>query len=94
MNWNVILNNAIKLEPTEVYYDFLFDSASNWVTCAVGNQCSVIPRHGNGYPLDKELYDLGISFDASIRVKNWSFAKYILKAIEIRSAILIAELSV
>lgn len=36
--------------------------ASEWVTCACGNQCRVIPRCGDGEPIDQRLSDLGMTF--------------------------------
>lgn len=38
------------------------DQASNWVTCACGTQCSIIPRKEDGQPLDEKLRVQGSSF--------------------------------
>lgn len=71
--------------------------ARDWVTCACGNQCSVIPRSG-GMPDDLELQNLGGDFVAAIcgmelRVKhNKTEAIRTLAKIEARSAELLAEM--
>lgn len=36
--------------------------AGDWVTCACGNQCAIIPRSGQGVPEDDELTSLGQEF--------------------------------
>lgn len=38
------------------------DRAGEWVTCACGNQCKVIPRLDDGEPIDDVLSDLGMTF--------------------------------
>ena len=43
-----------------------YDLASQWVTCACGNQCASIPRRPNGQPKDDQLHHLGLSFDFDI----------------------------
>src|SRR5215217_4099768 len=45
--------------------------AGNWPTCAVGNQCAVIPRDSDGEPVDNLLSVLGSEFYKHI--KNWWF---------------------
>lgn len=38
------------------------DAQGSWVTCAVGNQCSIIPRNHYGEPEDPELREHGLEF--------------------------------
>jgi hypothetical protein len=76
--------------------------SENWITCACGNQCDIIPRNGNGKPDDPLLLELGIRFFGAIRamlddegedfVAAREYAKKILMDIEKRSAELIAEI--
>lgn len=45
--------------------------AGNWVTCACGNQCSIIPRvkghyKSAGEPKDYQLYELGLDFSHAV----------------------------
>ena len=99
-DWNEFLDRAIK-EKIPVYADAITlhplyriasAQASSWVTCACGNQCSVIPRRNTeGAPKDKKLLVLGIRFSHSINDGSWQDAKCILKEIEERSAQLIKE---
>lgn len=95
-NWNEFLNKGdwSREELADAY-----ERSSGWVTCAVGNQCSVIPRDGDGKPFDKELQRLGVGFyyflssaaiseDPAIEIGK---AKKILVKIEERSSKLINE---
>jgi len=65
--------------------------AQDWVTCACGRQCDVIPRDKDGSPLDSKLRSLGCYFYCDIRGRDWRTAQKTLSEIESRSAILIAE---
>ncbi len=77
------------------------DLAANWVTCACGNQCEIIPRRTHGCPVDFELKDLGLKFSEAIGFMRWardpSFsaagAREILAAIEKRSAHLMSRMT-
>lgn len=92
-------------------YPGMYDSgtlsrkAKNWVTCACGTLCELIPRYnkstmdGNfsstkkdGAPIDWPLRKLGISFYSHVENENWKAAKTTLDKIEKRSAQIIAEL--
>lgn len=89
-NWYKFLERAMKGKVSESEIADAQDDAESWVTCAVGNQCSIIPRDAKGGgPLDDELYDLGCDFDTAIFDKKWEKAKKLLDKIEIRSALLI-----
>lgn len=88
-NWNEFLNKENISEEEWIEAEEL---AENWVTCACGNQCDVIPRDYFGEPKDWELFELGHNFAKVIESKNISSAKEILKGIEERSAYLINEL--
>lgn len=71
-------------------YSGLRDRAWIWTTCAVGNACAVIPRDADGAPLDIGLNHLGTDFADAVEHCDFDKAKEILRAIEARSAILIA----
>lgn len=38
------------------------NKARSWVTCACGQQCSIIPRADSGVPMDDVLEELGAEF--------------------------------
>jgi len=57
-DWNKFLK---KEKFTEEDLDNAESLASDWVTCACGNMCSIIPRKA-GRPLDKKLARLGERF--------------------------------
>lgn len=57
-DWNKFLK---KEKFTEEELDDADYKASDWVTCACGNMCSIIPRE-DGQPLDKRLAKLGEAF--------------------------------
>jgi hypothetical protein len=88
-NWYDFLNRAIKGNITESEVADAQDDANNWVTCACGNQCSIIPRDEDGEPWDNTLSDLGSDFSYEIDDCKWKDALKILNKIEKRSALLI-----
>lgn len=40
----------------------MFPASNRWVTCAVGNECKIIPRDHLGVPEDRELKNWGVEF--------------------------------
>lgn len=76
--------------------------AAEWVTCACGQLCKVLPRTSCGSPQDKQLSDLGVNFceficrmrddilemDFIAAEKNRNKAEEILKNIEFMGRIL------
>lgn len=85
-------NNPDNIHDKE-YLEKLDNLASDWVTCACGNQCSIIPRNAHGVPRDNTLKWLGCTFYAQI--SNWRFkdALETLLLIEERSAQIISEIN-
>lgn len=86
-DWNRFLKNAIRRKtdlPDEVFHEVCTLSA-DWVTCACGNQCEVIPRNSIGCPLDPILAELGSDFADYISDSLWQDAKRCLKQIENRT---------
>lgn len=88
-DWNLALANPPKIDSEE--HKQLVKLSGDWVTCACGNQCAIIPRSNGLVPDDKELNELGIDFCKSICFADWPLAKYILLQIEARSTILITQ---
>ncbi len=91
-NWNLWLEARINNEY--ISNEALRSAAvlaGNWITCACGNQCSVIPRGFHGMPLDIELRQFGQDFSRLIARQNWTNAVFVLKNIERRSAYLIKQ---
>lgn len=66
--------------------------ASSWVTCAVGNLCSVIPRDMFGAPCDNYLRFLGQQFSGAIHEDKFEEAGHILEKIEKRSGEILKEM--
>lgn len=98
-DWNLFLNMKSH------YYEELKEArilAKGWVTCACGNQCSIIQRNHNGRPYDFTLRELGYDFTKAINQMEFpdsyfykqgkEQAKQILVLIEKRSAELIADI--
>ena len=83
INWNDRVNTPVVYQNDIEWYQWE-QEAKQWVTCAVGNQCSSIPRNELGVPIDYELQILGTAFMAYIRNRNLVDAKSTLKAIEDR----------
>jgi len=67
--------------------------AREWVTCACGNLCDVIPRDHSGMPIDLTLAKLGTQFNANIIRENKEMALETLDQIEIRSQEIIDEIN-
>jgi hypothetical protein len=84
-------NEALK-HPEGFADGHLSDLAANWVTCACGTQCAIIPRNDCGVPSDQELMEHGIIFSARIDKKDWHGAAMALDDIETRSAYLIRDI--
>lgn len=73
----------------------IIERATSWVTCACGNQCSIIPRYPNGTPKDNQLWWAGAAFPTAIthgRGDDYKQALALLNRIEVRSAELIKEI--
>lgn len=67
-DWNVALAKDCK-DMTEKEVKKMDELAQQWVTCACGNQCAIIPRAEQetdirkpGSPLDEKLHELGTHF--------------------------------
>jgi hypothetical protein len=90
-DWNAFLDAAEAGEITNIEHREAERLAGDWVTCACGNQCAAIPRRAGGSPEDHELWDLGGSFALQIERQKYDRARGVLKAIEARSAALLAE---
>lgn len=89
-DWSEFLN---KENITEEEWTNAYLLSNEWVTCACGNQCDLIPRNDDGIPKDLELNLLGCFFHNHIASRRIDDAKQTLKAIEKRSAYLIDELN-
>ncbi len=102
-NWYEFLN---KKNYTNHEINVACNKASNWVTCACGVQCVIIPREKDGYPNDLSLRNLGSEFYGyilTIRYENRNIvllkdnqqkALKILEKIEQRNFKLICELTI
>lgn len=63
-DWNFFLNKKMF---TDEELSAAYDLSNEWVTCACGQQCAVIPRRNwDGEPLDGVLKQLGHSFNNAI----------------------------
>jgi hypothetical protein len=91
---NAVVNWPMELTQETPRWPELQALAGNWVSCACGNQCSIIPRRedGDGYPLDRELKNLGMSFYYAVREREVKRSLEVLNQIETRSAQLIKEI--
>jgi hypothetical protein len=90
-DWNKFLDRAINDQITDKEYDKACDLSADWVTCACGNQCEILPRDEDGEPLDGELYSFGLTFNKEIEEQKYKDAKKTLDRIEKRSTKLIKK---
>lgn len=87
-DWNEFLNREYRSNQEWIE---AIDLADDWVTCACGNQCDVIPRV-DGRPLDDELSSLGVIFSTLVRSRDIKRSLEALYWIEKRTAELLEEL--
>jgi hypothetical protein len=88
-DWNKFLS---KKNISDRQWDKAEQLAANWVTCACGGQCDVIPRYPRGAPIDNRLCNLGFDFYCYISSNDIDGAKETLMAIEKRSEYLIKKI--
>lgn len=91
-NWNKMLELAMQGKARGAVRIHMNNMAGNWVTCACGNQCDIIPRDVDGVPEDEKLDSLGMRFLEEVLDMEWTEAKKTLRQIELRSAQLIKEI--
>jgi hypothetical protein len=92
VDWNRIIDNRLNNLPDGINQRTLNIWANDWVTCACGNQCAIIPRSSSGTPMDDKLEELGIDFAHYVRGEDWVEARHTLALIEIRSIVLIERI--
>tara|TARA_R110000822_G_scaffold27129_1_gene81254 strand:+ start:253 stop:570 length:318 start_codon:yes stop_codon:yes gene_type:complete len=85
-NWNWYAYLDADKEVHIEHYQKATDLSRCWVTCACGQLCKVLPKDNfTNAPIDKILFDLGVSFQDSIIYNNFSKGKLILDEIEQRT---------
>lgn len=89
-NWSRFLNRK---RLTDKDWEGAYTLSTDWVTCACGNQCAVIPRTSTGEPLDFRLSNLGLDFMSAIKDKNATKGKRLLRYIEKCSLAIIKQLN-
>lgn len=92
INWHLVVERALTGDLTDDEQIAYTSYAANWVTCAVGNQCQIIPRTTGAWPEDDRLYYLGTGFSNAFRDGEYGYAKRILGVIEWRSSQLIGRI--
>jgi hypothetical protein len=93
-NWFAVLKDLSAGAPCSINDQTkLSRMAGNWVTCACGQLCSVLPRNNMGRPLDVRLQMLGTAFFHRIEEKKWCEALSVLHRIEERSNELLERMS-
>ena len=85
-DWKAFLS---KKEVTDQEWRAAKELSENWVSCACGNQCAVIPRGPRHRPLDDMLASLGYQFHELIEERNVPDAQQVLGDIEARTAFLL-----
>lgn len=93
-DWNEWLEDAMQGKHSFADWEEANELAEDWVTCACGSQCAVIPRTKEGNPLDLKLMMLGVKFSYLISQQDYYGAKETLAAIERRSTQILAGMGV
>lgn len=63
--------------------------ASEWTTCACGQQDGRIARNSDGAPVDRDLQKLGLDFVDAVNSDDFDEAESLLQRIETRAAVVI-----
>ena len=90
-DWNAFLDNPPE-KGSEEHLDAC-DLSQDWITCACGNLCDIIPRCILDRPVDGKLQRLGIAFYNKIKDAEYDLAKETLVKIENRSLEIIEGLT-
>lgn len=90
-DWYAFLNAS--KEVKERYYDKAEGLSEDWVTCACGQVCNMLPKVSNlhNIPLDVDARYLGYHFALQIDNKDWENAKITLDKIESRTIFLLQQ---
>lgn len=91
MNWIERINRAEEANSGFTFADRV--DATDWVTCACGEQDPRIPREESGAPEDEQLLDLGVGFAEAVQDDDWALAREILFEIEERVAVILASVA-
>ena len=88
-DWYAFLDasNVIK----EEFKREAFSLSSDWITCACGQVCDVLPKGLYSSPLDEEASGLGMDFCDLICDEDWENAKTTLDKIEKRTIFLLKQ---
>lgn len=65
--------------------------AGQWPTCACGQLCDLLERHGDGSPVDHRLKTLGVRFSEHVSAYKWCLALETFKKIECRTTELLED---
>lgn len=74
-DWNKWLDSALRGEVSRVDYTEKRQLTQNWVTCACGNQCAIIPRNPVGEPEDADLAHYGKDFYSQVSSATFAYTK-------------------
>ncbi len=90
-DWNTFLSKALTAELPKEEWDAMEAFSADWITCATGNQCAIIPRDGIGMPENVVAAKLGGNdgFHGRILARDVKGAFHYLRLIEAHSAYLI-----
>jgi hypothetical protein len=91
-DWRIALKEATERELSDDEWEELGEKSNDWVSCACGNMCSIIPRDHVGRPKDEYLAGLGETFNDNIDDKDPEEALKTLCEIEKRSEYLILQI--
>lgn len=92
IDWRARLDYLIAHTGDAAFLDACTNEAYAWVTCAVGNQCSRIPRERDGRPFDEKIRILGGMFYDRISDGEFGAARDVLEEIELRASKLLSEM--
>ena len=81
-----------RINSKEPDWDEWSGDSGDWVLCATGSQCEIIPRNEDGEPKDFLLHSLGMKFHNAVLAKDQKLMEFILHAIEERSRIIITKI--
>ncbi|MGK0464816.1 hypothetical protein [Clostridium sp.] len=88
-DWYKYLDSSEAIK--QKYFTDALSKSCDWVTCACGQLCNLLPKDDCKVPKDHELANLGVDFCDLIELCEWEEAIKTLDQIEIRTKFLLEQ---
>ena len=90
-NWEWYAYLDASEEIKDKYKIASYELSNEWITCACGQVCEVLPKYISNAPKDGILFGLGVTFNNFIHENEFDEAKITLDEIEARTIFLLKQ---